>query len=109
MAETVIVVGKDEYDWDGNLLPGNSEREIHNCVVSPAGQSRIDQPGVDGNTSTLEVLAPAGSVISEGDVVTIRGLVYEVKFVPFDWSTGRRPANPRHRPKVAFTVERGEG
>lgn len=109
MAETVRVGTREEVDWDGNVVPGSGFREIHGCVVSPAGESRIDQVDVDGNTSKLQVLAPAGTAIAEGDEVTIRGLIYQVQHVPFDWSVGRRPANPRHRPKVSFIVERGEG
>lgn len=109
MSETVTVVGEDEYDWDGNLIPGSGKREIAGCTVSPAGQSRIDQADVDGITSSLQVLAPAGTTIAEGEQVKIRGLTYTVDQVPFDWSHRRRPANPRHRPKVAFIVKRGEG
>lgn len=109
MSETVLVGGRDEVDWDGNLVPGAGSREIHDCVVSPVGQSRIEQDDFDGNTKMLQVLAPAGTAIAEGDEVTIRGLEYRVQFAPFDWSHGRRPALARHRPRVAFTVERSEG
>lgn len=109
VAETVLVVGEDRFDADGNLIPGGSGREIPGCVVDTAGQSKIDDLDVsDGNTDTLRILAPGGTTIRQGERVQVRGVEYTVKHIPFDASVGRRPALARHKPKVLFIVERKE-
>lgn len=109
MSETIVVHGRDRFDPDGEIIPGSGRREIAGCVVAPSGQAKITDDGiVDGDTTTLEVVAPGGSVIREGERVVWRGVEYVVKHVPFDWSVGRRPALSRHRPRTVFTVERKE-
>lgn len=109
MTETVVVVGAPTVDRYGDVVDNGDYREIPGCVVGLRGQVEVDGPGTwDGDATVLEVLAPPGSVINQGDVVEVRGERYVVKHVPFDWSVGRRAAHPRHRPPVRFLVERGE-
>ncbi|MDO5534160.1 MAG: hypothetical protein Q4F65_05875 [Propionibacteriaceae bacterium] len=109
MAETITVAGREVIGPDGWPLPGSGPREVEGVVVSPRGQSRLDTVDLTADITELECLAPAGTVVSEGDEVTVRGLTFWVKHAPFDWSHGRRPAHPRHRPRVAFIIARGEG
>ena len=109
MTETVIVVGSPVVDRYGDVIDNGGRRVISGCVVGLLGQAEVDGPGVwDGDSTVLEVLAPPGTVIDQGDIVEVRGERYVVKHVPFDWSVGRRAAHPRHRPPVRFLVERGE-
>lgn len=109
MTETVIVVGSPVVDRYGDVIDNGGRREISGCVVGLLGQAEVDGPGVwDGDSTVLEVLAPPGTVIDQGDIVEVRGERYVVKHVPFDWSVGRRAAHHRHRPPVRFLVERGE-
>ena len=108
--EVVKVLGdepvRNEY---GAVLGWKVERELPNCQVSPAGDQVVSGDGfVQGDLSKLQVLAPAGSVVEEGQRVQIRGHVYRVEFTPFDYSVGRRPVVGRHRPRVMFTVVRGD-
>lgn len=109
MAEVLTILGTPVYDRYGDVVEAGEEREVAGCVVGLQGQSGIEGGGVwDGDSSTLEVFAPPGTVISEGDIVSFRGLRWQVKHAPFDWSVGRRPVNSRHRPRVRFLIERGE-
>ncbi|MDO5373032.1 MAG: hypothetical protein Q4F10_06225 [Corynebacterium glutamicum] len=110
MSETIRVLGKDSYHPETGVLIPAASRSIAGCVIDTAGQSKIDGVDVsDGNTDRLRVLAPAGAVISEGEAVEIRSLVYYVAHIPFDYSVGRRPVLARHKPKTLFIVERREG
>lgn len=86
------------------------DREVPGCVVSPAGDQVIKGDDfVHGDITKLQVFAPAGTVVEDGDVVVIRGEEYTVQQRrSFDYSVGRRPVLRRHRPKVMFVVERGE-
>lgn len=86
------------------------DREIPGCVVSPAGDQVIKGDDfVHGDISRLQVIAPPGTVVEDGDVVVIRGEEFRVnQLQSFDYSVGRRPALQRHRPPVVFVVERGE-
>lgn len=109
MSETIYVLGAHRLDADDKLIPGSGRREIPDCVVDTAGQSKINGEDVpDGNTDTLRVLAPAGTVIKQGERVEVRGDEYKVKHIPFDASVGRRPALARHRPRTLIIVERKE-
>lgn len=109
MPEVLKVIGKDTYDRYGRLIPSSEGREIPGCVVGLRGQASIDGTGVwDGDATTLEVLAPPGTVIREGETVECRGQLYTVSHVPFDWSVGRRPWNAMHVPRVQFQIERKE-
>lgn len=109
MAETLMVVGKPTVDRFGDVVMGGDARAITDCVVGLRGQVDIDGGGVwDGDATTLEVLAPGGTVIREGEIVECRGREYTVTNVPFDWSVGRRAVNPRHRPRTRFLIERRE-
>ena len=108
--ETVKVLGdsavRNEF---GAVLGWKVVRELPNCVVSPAGDQVVSGDGfVQGDLSKLQVLAPPGSIVEEGQLVQIRGNVYRVEFTPFDYSHGRRPVFSRHRPRVMFTVVRGD-
>ena len=100
------LVGRD-YRGRPEYAPGSV---IDHCIVSPAGDQVVKGDGfVHGDVSRLQVLAPPGTRVSDGDVVVIRGVDYTVREIDsFDYSVGRRPAVPSHRPKVIFTVERGE-
>ncbi len=109
VAETLTVRGEVTLDRFGNLVRSEDDRAIPNCVVGLRGQSDIDGGGVwDGDATTLEVLAPGGTRIFEGEVVEFRGEEYIVAHVPFDWSVGRRPVNPRHKPRTRFIIEKKE-
>lgn len=108
--ETVRVKGKMiGRDPRGRPLYG-SDTSIDHCVVSPAGDSVFKgEDFTHGDITKLQVLAPAGTVVRDGDVVTIRGEDYVVQQrTSFDYSVGRRPVLQRHQPKVLFVVERGE-
>lgn len=84
-------------------------KEIPDCVVSPAGDQVVSGDGfIRGDLTKLQVLAPAGTEVREGQHVQIRGEVYQVEHVPFDYSYGRRPLMSLHRPRVIFTVARGQ-
>ena len=108
--ETVKLLSEEPIRSDyGTVLGWTVEQEIPHCVVSPAGDQVVRGDGfMQGDISKLQVLAPAGTVVEEGRHVEIRGHVYRVEFTPFDYSVGRRPALTRHRPKVLFTVSRGD-
>ena len=109
MPEQIVVIGKPSLDRYGNQVTAPDRRVIDGCVVGLQGQADINGAGVwDGDATTLEVLAPGGTVIREGELVECRGQEYTVKNVPFDWSVGRRPANPRHKPRTRFLIERKE-
>lgn len=84
--------------------------DVEHCVVSPAGDQVVK--GLDfvhGDITRLQILAPAGTSVADGDVVVVRGEDYTVQQrLSFDYSVGRRPAVSWHQPKVLFIVERGE-
>lgn len=106
--ETLEIVAEHErYDPDGNPIRSAAGGVIRHCVVEPVGQATIDDRDVvSGDTTTLRVLAPAGTVVEEGARVRYRRDVYTVKFDPFDYSRGRRPVLARHRPRTLFLIER---
>lgn len=107
--EVVKVLGDAVRNKYGAILGWAVAHEIPNCVVSPAGDQVVRGDGfVHGDLSKLQVLAPPGCEVEEGQRVQIRGLVYRVEFAPFDYSVGRRPLLARHRPRVMFTVVRGD-
>lgn len=110
MSERVVILGEDVKDSDGNITEGAGNRVIDGCVVDMAGQSGIDGDDVvDGNSDTLKVLAPPGTVVREGERVMIRGVEYTIAYIPFDYSVGRRPVlGRRHRPRTVFIAERRE-
>lgn len=109
MAESIDFFGRREYDHKGNYRFVVKPRTVADCVVFPAGASKIDDADVlDGDTTALTVLAPAGTEVHEGEECSIRGITFVVKHVPFDYAVGRRPVNRRHRPRVTITVERTE-
>ena len=63
---------------------------------------------VHADVKKLQVIAPPGTIVEEGMTIRIRGLLYTVDFTPFDYSVGRKPVVRSHKPKVVFTVSRGE-
>lgn len=83
---------------------------VEHCVVSPAGDQVVKGEGfAHGDITSLQVLAPPGTSVRDGDVVTIRGEDYSVQpRTSFDYSIGRQPAVSYHQPKVVFIVNRGE-
>lgn len=108
--ETVVVRGEiTGRDRRGRPIYG-PDRPVHHCVVSPAGDQVVRGDGfVHGDITRLQVLAPAGTRVQDGDRVSIRGQDYVVnQLQSFDYSPGRRPVVPWHQPKVVFVVERGE-
>lgn len=107
--ETVKVLGQEQRSEYGKLLGYEVVDELEGCTVSPAGDSIVNGDGfIHGDISKLQVLAPAGSVVWEGQKVEIRGQIYSVDFTPFDYSHGRRPVLAAHQPRVIFTVSRGD-
>lgn len=110
MSETLTVTGGEPVtDWDGNITTPDVARELPGCVVQPAGMSKIDSDDVTaGDTTRLQVFAPPGTTVAEGETVQWRGIDYVVAHVPFDWTVGRTPWNPRHIPRVEFILERKE-
>ncbi|CAB0612128.1 hypothetical protein ACQXY3_10935 [Corynebacterium diphtheriae] len=110
MSETVEIISDPGYDQYGNYLEPGVVSSIHGCVVGLAGQAEINDGAiVDGDSTTLQVYAPAGAKIEEGMRVRYRGAEYTVVHAPFDWSVGRRPVVPNHAPKTVFNIKRQEG
>lgn len=108
--ETITVLGSPGgVDDDGYPLPGGEDLDIPGCKVQLNVTSDDVARDRDGRSVSLRVLAPPGTVIDPDRQVRIRGQVFKVTGVPFDWSTNRRPALGRHRPKVEFIATRGEG
>lgn len=108
--EVVKVRGK-EMGRDHRGRPSYAaDKVIAHCVVSPAGDQVVKGDDfVHGDISRLQVLAPPGTTVADGDVVLIRGEAFTVQQrKSFDYSVGRRPAVAHHQPKVIFIVERGE-
>lgn len=109
MTETIRVKGKISFDRFGRPIRDSADRTISGCVIGMHSQSDVDGAGViDGDATSLDVFAPAGTVLTEGTEVDVRGKTYVVVNVPFDWSVGRRPVNRLHQPRVQFVVERKE-
>lgn len=107
--EIVKFIGPEYVDADGYLVGGDVVAAPV-CDVYPAGAGRIDMDDVDGDTSKLTILAPAGVPVTEGMVAVVRGETYTVVHSPWDWAVGRRrSAVARHRPRVEITVEIARG
>lgn len=83
---------------------------VKHCIVSPAGDQVFKGSDfVHGDMERLQIIAPAGTRVADGDVVEVRGEDFTVQQrMSFDYSVGRRPAVSWHQPKVVFIVERGE-
>lgn len=96
-------------DHRGRPIYG-ADTVVEHCIVSPAGDAVVKGDGfAHGDITKLQVLAPPGTKVGDGDVVVIRGEDYTVQQrVSWDYSPGRRPAVRHHTPKVLFIVERGE-
>lgn len=109
-SETVTILGAGGgVDDDGYPLPGTADVEVPGCIVQLASTDESRELDRTAQLESLRVFAPAGTVIESDRVVRIRGQVYRVVGIPFDWSITRRPVLGAHRPRVEFTVERGEG
>lgn len=108
--ESVYRLGEPVRDEFDQLLDRPVIGEIAHCVVSPAGDKVVQGDGyVHGDVSKYQILAPAGTVFRDGDVVRVRGEEFVVDpLQSFDYSVGRRPVLRRHRPRVVVTVSRGE-
>lgn len=110
--ETITIMSPARYNQFGSELERTVVSEIPNCVIAPAGDTQ--QLGgsaagyVHADVKKLQVIAPPGTIVEEGMTISIRGLLYTVDFTPFDYSVGRKPALSRHKPKVVFTVSRGD-
>lgn len=85
-------------------------RDVEHCVVSPAGDQVVKGSDfVHGDMHRLQIIAPGGTAVADGDVVVVRGESYVVQQLQsFDYGVGRRPAVGWHKPKTVFIVERGE-
>lgn len=59
--------------------------DIEGCAVADGGSVEPDQAAREQVTSDFDVIAPAGSDITFGDRLEVRGLVCEVEGRPFDW------------------------
>lgn len=107
--ETVTVLGELTYSDYGKLLGSEVVATIEHCVIGPAGDSEATDDGYfTADVNRLTVYAPPGTVVEDGARVDIRGRVYIVQARGFDYSVGRRPVVPRHRPKVVFTAVAAE-
>lgn len=107
--ETVTVLGELTYSDYGKLLGSEVVATIEHCVIGPAGDSEATDDGYfTADVNRLTVYAPPGTVVEDGARVDIRGRVYVVQARGFDYSVGRRPVVPRHRPKVVFTAVAAE-
>jgi len=108
--ETIQFLGDPVRDQWGTLLGREVLAEVPHCVVSPAGDQVVTGDGfVHGDITRYQILAPAGTVFRDGDVVRVRGEEFVVDpLQSFDYSIGRRPVVRRHKPKVIITVSRGE-
>lgn len=108
--ESIFFLGEAHRDEWGMLLDREVIDEVENCVVSPAGDQVVEGASyVHGDITRYQILAPAGTVFRDGDIVRVRGDEFVVDSLQsFDYSVGRRPALRSHRPKVIVTVSRGE-
>lgn len=110
MAEVITVHGKaGAVDDDGYPMPAAPDREVMVKSVQPLSLTEMSDEDKQGTRDILRVWAPAGTAISDGDEVTVRGKRYQVRITAWDWSARRRPAYRRHRPSVVFDCVRGEG
>lgn len=108
--ETLLIRGEIiDRDPRGRPIYG-PDIPVEHCVVSPAGDQVVKGGGfAHGDISRLQIIAPAGTEVCDGNVVVIRGEEFIVEqWRSFDYSVGRRPVLRRHQPKVVFIVERGE-
>lgn len=109
--ESIFFLGEPVRDEWGMLLDRPVVKEVPHCVVSPAGDQVVEGEGyTHGDISKFQILAPAGTLFRDGDIVRVRGEEFQVDpLQSFDYSVGRRPVlGRRHRPKVIVTVSRGE-
>lgn len=110
MRETIIVHGAaGAVDDDGYPVAGQPDRTVTAKTIQPLSLEEMTDEDREGVVDVLRVWLVPGQSIAEGDEVTIRGLRYQVRKTPWDWSAGRRPANPRHRPSLVFDCVRGAG
>ena len=108
--ESIKILGSPGgFDDDGYPLPGGDDVTVHGCMVQRNVTADDVSRDRDGATEDLRVFAPAGTSIARERHVMIRGERYRIVGIPFDWSSGRRPVFAAHRPRVEFTVTRGEG
>lgn len=110
VSEAVIIHGAaDGVDDDGYPVAGVPDREVVVKSVQPLSLSEMSDEDKQGTRDILRVWAPAGTAVSDGDEVTVRGKRYQVRITAWDWSKHRRPVYRRHRPSVVFDCVRGEG
>lgn len=106
--ETILLIDSVVRDKYGALIRYEGT-EVEHCVIVPAGSATQEGIGFDhADTTKLQVLAPPGTVVAEGQRILIRDELFVVEYPSFDYSRGRRPVVRRHRPKVVFTVARGD-
>lgn len=106
--ESVVVVTGERRNEFGALL-GYDGTEIQHCVVAPAGNSaEISEGVISADVTKMQVFAPPGTRVEEGASVLIRGELYTVDAMGFDYAVGRVPVVSRHQPRVVFTASRGE-
>lgn len=123
MAEVIYVREHEYEDRDGNLvstprgivpgahlLPGAQTIPGFTAfegVVDDQSQNQIAGQGIHTAYATIwRIITDPGNQIEAGDVLLVRGLEFDVIYPPFDWSIGRRPWNPLHRPKVTIVIGR---
>ena len=104
-----IVGASGGVDDDGYPLPGTADVHVEGCTVQLGSTDESIALDRTAQLETLTVFAPAGTVIEVDRDVRIRGKVYRVVGIPFDWSVSRRPVLGSHRPLVEFVVTRGAG
>lgn len=96
-------------DDEGYPVQGEPDVTVSVKSIQPLSLTELSDVDVSGTLDVLRVWAPAGTKVSEGDDVTIRGLRYRVRVTSWDWSRSRMPAYARHRPSVVFDCVRGAG
>lgn len=108
--EDLILVADDYETPDGRIVQGTRKTRIRGCVVTPRGQSSTEGGDVwDGDTRSMQVIAPAGTKVENGRTVIFRGEEYEVAHTSYDYAPVRRPVIARHRAGTVFIIERKEG
>jgi len=110
VGESIFFLGPPVRDEFEQLLDRPVIKEVPHCVVSPAGDQVVEGNGyIHGDVTKYQIIAPAGTVFRDGDVVRVRGEDFVVNpIMSFDYSVGRQPVLRSHRPKVTVTVSRGE-
>lgn len=90
--ETVTVVRPAPLDKFGDPIAGETDKEFNSdgWLVAPGGSTelRTGQNSVDSDMALYRTGPPGEEVITPGDRVRVRGLLYEVQGEPAVWRLG---------------------